>query len=101
MTSYCPCRSVISNSGAFTENISGFLKYHLKSLSQNVQPFRKETNDFLIKLNELRDLPDDFIFYIIDVVRLYPNFPGKEGLEAIREARHLIRDMKKLFRRTV
>ena len=37
------------------------------------------------KLNELRDLPDDFILCTIDVVGLYPNIPHKEGLEAIRK----------------
>ena len=38
------------------------------------------------KLNELLDLPDDFINCTIDVVGLYPNIPHKEGLEAIRKA---------------
>ena len=38
------------------------------------------------KLNELRDLPVDFILYTIDVVGLYPNIPHKEGLEPIRKA---------------
>ena len=38
------------------------------------------------KLNELRDLPDDFILCTIDVVGLYPNILHKEGLEAIRKA---------------
>ena len=38
------------------------------------------------KLNELRDVPDDFILCTIDVVELYPNIPHKEGLEAIRKA---------------
>ena len=81
-----PGRPVISNSGFFTENISAFLEYHLKPLSQKVKSFIKDTNDFLKKLNELRDLPDDFILCTIDVVGLYPNIPHKEGLEAIRKA---------------
>ena len=38
------------------------------------------------KLDELRDLPDDFILCTIDVVGLYPNIRHKEGLEAIRKA---------------
>ena len=81
-----PGRPVISNSGFFTENISAFLEYHLKPLSQKVKSFIKDTNDFLKKLNELRDLPDDFILCTIDVVGLYPNIPHKEGMEAIRKA---------------
>ena len=60
-----PGRSVISNSGFFTQNISAFLEYHLKPLSKKVKSFIKDTNDFLKKLNELRDLPDDFILFIL------------------------------------
>ena len=83
-----PGRPVISNSGFFKENISTFLEYHLKPLSQKVQSFIKNTNDFLKKLNELRDLPDDSILCTIDVAGLYPNIPLKEGLEAIRKELH-------------
>ena len=74
-----PGRPVISNSGFFTENISAFLEYHLKPLSQKVKSFIKDTNDFLKKLNELRDLPDDFILCTIDVVGLYPNIQRGAG----------------------
>ena len=38
------------------------------------------------KLNELRDLPDDFILCTINAVRSYPNILHKEGLEAIQKA---------------
>ena len=81
-----PGRPVISNSGFFTENISAFLEYHLKPLSQKVKSFIKDTNDFLKKLNDLRDLAHDFILCTIDVVGLYPNILHKKGLEAIRKA---------------
>ena len=56
------------------------------NISQKVKSFIKDTNDFLKKLNELRDLPDEFILCTIDVVGLYPNIPQKEGLEAVRKA---------------
>ena len=81
-----PGRPVISNSDFFTENISAFLEHHLKTLSQKVKSFIKDTNNFLKRLNELWDLPDDFILCTIHVVGLYPNIPHKEGLEAIRKA---------------
>ena len=64
------------------ENISAFLEYRL---SQKKKSFIKDTNDFLKRINELRDLPDDFILCITDVVGLYPNISHKEGLEAIRK----------------
>ena len=69
----------------FTENISAFLEYHLKPLSQKVKSFLKDANDFLKKLNKLRDFPDDCILCTIDVVGLYPNIPHEEELEAIRK----------------
>ena len=79
-------RPVLSNSGFFMENISASLEYHLKRLSQKVTSFIKDTNNFLEKLNTLRDFADDFIHYTIDAVGLYPNIPHKEGLETIRKA---------------
>ena len=72
-----PGRAVISSSGFFTENISNFLEYHLNPLSQKVKLLIKKRSNFLKKLNELRDLPDDFILCTIDVVRLYPHIPHK------------------------
>ena len=80
-----PGRPVISNSGLFTENISAFLEYHLRLLPQKVKSFTKDTNDFLKKLNKLRDLPEDLILCTIDVVGLYPNILPKEELEAIQK----------------
>ena len=59
----------------FMENTSAFLEYYLKPLSQKVKSCIKGTNDFLKKLNELRDLPDDFVLCTFDVVGLYPNIP--------------------------
>ena len=67
-----PGRPVISNRGFFMENISVFSEYHLRPLSQ--------------KVNELRDLPDDFILCTIDAVGLYLNIPHKQGLEATQNA---------------
>ena len=40
---------------------------YLKPLSQKHKLVIKDTNDFLKKLNELRDLPDDFIFCTTNV----------------------------------
>ena len=81
-----PGRPVISNSGFYTENISAFLDYHLKPLSQQVKSFVKDTNDFLKKIANLPPLPEDVLMCTIDVVGLYPNIPHKDGLEALKLA---------------
>ena len=40
---------------------------YLKPLSQKLKLVVNDTNDFLKKLKEIRDLPDDFISCSIDV----------------------------------
>ena len=52
---------------------------YLKPLSQKLKLVINDTNDFLKKLNEFRDLPDDFIFCTIDVVRQYLNIRRAGG----------------------
>ena len=81
-----PGRPVISNSGYYTENISAFLEYHLKPISQKVKSYIKDTNDFLRKLDALPSLPEDTILCTIDVLGLYPNIPHEDGLVAMRKA---------------
>ena len=65
------------------ENTSAFLEYHL---SQKIKSFINDTNNFLKKLNELRDFPDGFILCTIDEVVLYSNILHKEALERSRKA---------------
>ena len=83
-----PGRPVISNSGYFTENISAFFDYHLQPLAKGIKSYIKDTNEFLKKIQNLPDLPEDTIVCTIDVVGLYPNIPHvyvtaiKEALDA-------------------
>ena len=49
-----------------------------------VKSYVKGTNDFLKKLRDLSDLPQDSIICTIDVVGLYPNIPNEEGLRFLR-----------------
>ena len=81
-----PGRPVISNSGCFTENISAFLDHHLQPLAKKVRSYVKDTNDFLQKLANIGNIPQDAILCTIDVVGLYPSIPHDEGLEALRTA---------------
>ena len=81
-----PGRPVISNSGYYTENISAFLEFHLKTLAQKVKSYIKDTNDFLRKIASLPPLPNDIILCTIDVMSLYANIPHDEGLVALRKS---------------
>ena len=44
-----------------------------------VKSYIKDTNDFLKKLRDLPDLPEESVICTIDVVGLYPSIPN-EGL---------------------
>ena len=79
-----PGRPVISNCSFYTENISAFVDHYLQPLARKVKSYIKDTNDFLLKLKNLSDLPDDFLLCTIDVVGLYPNIPHEDGLTALR-----------------
>ena len=79
-----PGRPVISNCGFYTENISAFLDHQLKAIAMEVKSYVKDSNNFLKKLRDLPDLPDESIICTIDVVGLYPSIPNEEGLRIVR-----------------
>ena len=45
----------------------------------------KDTNEFLLKLKNLRKVPDNAILITADVVGHYPNIPHNEGLEVLKK----------------
>ena len=79
-----PGRPVISNCRLYTENISGFLDFHLQPLVGKVKSHIKDTNDFLKKLHSLTDLPSDITLCSEDIVCLYHNIPHGEDLPALQ-----------------
>ena len=70
--------------GFYTKNISAFVDHQLKPIAMQVKSYIKDTNDFLKKLRDLRDLPKDSIICTIDAVGLYPTIPKEEGLRFLR-----------------
>jgi hypothetical protein len=79
-----PGRPVVSSIGCHTEKISQFVDHHLQSLNQNLPSHVKDTTDFLRKLNEIPEIPDDSILVTMDVRSLYTNVPNDEGIEAVK-----------------
>ena len=62
------------------------MDHKLRPLGPEIKVYINDTNDFLRKLGEVSDLPDDVILCTIDVVGLYPHILHNEGLDAIKEA---------------
>ena len=78
-----PGRPIVSSCGAPTENISLFVNYYLSPLVR-IPSCIKDTNDFLLKLQDIRNLPTGSLLVTLDVTSLYTNIPHEEGLDACR-----------------
>ena len=46
----------------------------------------KDSNDFIKKAKNLKDIPQDALLVTADVVGLYPSIPHEAGLKALKEA---------------
>ena len=71
--------------GPPTENISLFVDYHLSPLVRRIPSYIKDANDFLLKLQDISNLPQESVLVTLDVTSLYTNIPYEEGLDACRE----------------
>ena len=81
-----PGRRVISHCGAPTEKISEFLDTQVKPIMQKSWSYIKDSGDFIRKVRNLTDIPEDAILVTADVMSLYPNIPQQAGLEALKKA---------------
>ena len=79
-----PGRPVISNNGTATENISAFLDFYLEPIVQTIPHILEDTRDFLCRLNDLPEIPENSILVTFDVVQLYPNILHEEGIEIMK-----------------
>ena len=53
---------------------------------QSSWSYINDSVDFLRKIKQIRNLPEDSILVTADVVGLYPSIPHELGLKALREA---------------
>ena len=79
-----PGRPVISNCGLSTEEVSEFLDSHLKGIMQECWSYIKDSNDFIKKAKNFKDIPQDALSVTADVVGLYPSIPHEAGLKALK-----------------
>lgn len=81
-----PGRPIVSAIGGPTEKISATVDYYLKPLAQLVPSYIKDTNDFLLKLENLGKIPTDSLLVTADVSSLYTSIPHRDGILAAKEA---------------
>ena len=78
-----PGRPVISNCGTPTEKASEFLDHHLKPVMQSGWSYIKDSGDFLKKIKNVGNIPENVILVTADVVELYANIPHTAGLKTL------------------
>ena len=81
-----PGRPIVLSCRGPMENIYLFVDYHLRPLVKKIPSYIKDTNDFLMKLNDIQNLPSECLLVMLNVSSLYTNIPQQEGMEACREA---------------
>ena len=79
-------RPIISNCGTPTEKASEFLDHRFKTIMQSSWSYIKDSGDFLKKIKQIKNLPENFILVNADVVGLYPSIPLELDLKALEEA---------------
>ena len=77
---------MISNCGRLTEKASKFLASHLKTIMQESWSYTKDSIDFISKIGQIGDIPENANLVTADVVDLYPSIPHKAGLKALKNA---------------
>ena len=69
-----------------TEKASEFLDHHLKPGMQISWSYIMDSGDFLRKIKQIRNFPENSIFVTTDVVGLRLIIPPELGLEALEKA---------------
>ena len=89
-----PGRPVIPNCGTPTEKVSEFLDNQLKPVMREGMSYIKDSNDFMHKIRDLKDIPNDALLVTADVVGLYPSIPHEAGPQALKEVSERRKDKK-------
>ena len=78
-----PGHPVVSNYDTPTGKISECFDYHLKLIMCSSKSYIRDTSDFLKRLKELGNVPQNSLLITAGVDGLYPSIPRQDGLEAL------------------
>ena len=87
-----PLRVIISGRGHATEGIAELAERELREHVESQPSFIRDTTDFINKLKNIKIPIEETlkpIVFCMDVCKLYPSVPRKEGIEACKEALEL------------
>lgn len=79
-----PCRPIVSGRDSIFNHASIFLDKVLRYFATGASSFVRDTDDFLLKLQQVR-LTSNIIFASFDVVSLYTSIDIMEGVQAVHK----------------
>ena len=68
-----------------TANISKYVEYHLQHIVKEIPSYGKDTQDFLNKLEKVKDIPQESLLATLDVKSLYTSITNNEDIKAVKE----------------
>ncbi len=74
----------MSANGSPTEKISEFVDHFLNPTTFHLPAYMRDTTDFLHKLDQIKDLPNNTLLVTLDVESLYTNIPNDYGIAAAK-----------------
>ena len=80
-----PGRPVVSSVNCHTANISKYVDYHLQPIVKEIPSYVKDTQDFLKKLEKVKDIPLESLLVTLDGKSQYTNIPNNESYEKYKE----------------
>ena len=78
-------RPIVSGFNSVTVKLSEFVDSFLKRRAQKCSSYIKDTNDFLTKIRDVKDISSKSILVTMDVSSLYTNIDQNEGADACYE----------------
>ena len=81
-----PGRPVVSSVSCHSANIPKYVDYHLQPIVKEIPSYVKDTQDFLKKLEKLKDIPQESLLVTLDGKSLSTNIPNNESIKAVKES---------------
>ena len=77
---------VVSSVNCHTANISNYVDYHLEPIVKEIPSNVKGTQDFLKKLEKVKDIPPESFLVTLNVKSLYTNISNNESIKSVKES---------------
>ena len=79
-----PGRPIVAQTDSLLSPLSAFVDFHIKPFAQSLPSYIKDSTDFINKISDIQNIPDDSLIVTLDVTSLYTNIPHDGGLEALK-----------------